>query len=344
MAENPGDRALFPKLDRLGIRHFDQLIHDQPKDWLLENFRSGSTKFPVNVTALIRNLIWQTRERIAAGDREPMRELIRTFWYSHIKPTLARADALSEESDQYDELVQQLVTLVRDERLMNYADIGFRDDNEAVRHAGDANPNVVVFAEKEGQAAFLKEIANRYGVSTLALGGQPSALTSEYFVRDLKEKGVDLRRSFYLYGITDYDTSGAIIRDAFVKNLHAFDIKNIKTLDLVHPDMFTPDEIRFSRFPIPDDKGNAKKNTDWLREIHKRGYINQKELEEDDAGNKRKIYGIESEALSAKRLADKLAEVLPPVLGKDERFLTINQLDRLTKSIEDLILQKIRGR
>ena len=137
----------YQKLAAVGIRHFDELIHDQPKEWLIEHFASGSTKFEVNVTMLIRNIIWQTRERIVNGHREPLTELIRTFWYMHIKPTLARAGALSKESDQYNELVSQLVYLVRDKQLMSYADIGFRDDGEANRRVG-ANAHIILFAER----------------------------------------------------------------------------------------------------------------------------------------------------------------------------------------------------
>ena len=50
------------KLEKAGIRHFDVLIHDQPKGWLIENFGEGATEYPVNVSVLMRNIIWQTRE------------------------------------------------------------------------------------------------------------------------------------------------------------------------------------------------------------------------------------------------------------------------------------------
>jgi hypothetical protein len=104
-------RKQFMRLQNLRIRHYDDIIHDQGKAWLQKTFSSGSTKFPINVSALVRNIIWQTRERVMADEREPPTELIRTFWYSHIKPTLSRAGALSEETDQYNVLVDQLINL-----------------------------------------------------------------------------------------------------------------------------------------------------------------------------------------------------------------------------------------
>jgi len=112
------------RLKKLGIRSFCVLIHDQPKEWLLENFHEGATDYPVNVSAIMKNIIWQTRQRILSGDKPPLKELVRTFWYMYIKPTLARVEALTHETDQYRQLVDTLVLLVKDAVLMDYKDIG----------------------------------------------------------------------------------------------------------------------------------------------------------------------------------------------------------------------------
>ena len=53
--------TLREKLRKLGIRHLDELIHDQPKEWLIKNFSKGATDYPINVALLFRNIIWQTR-------------------------------------------------------------------------------------------------------------------------------------------------------------------------------------------------------------------------------------------------------------------------------------------
>lgn len=85
--------SLQERLRKAGIRHYDELIHDQTKDWLVKNFKPEGTapKYPVNVSRLMRNLIWQMKERVAGGEKE-FNELIRTYWYMYVKPTLARAD------------------------------------------------------------------------------------------------------------------------------------------------------------------------------------------------------------------------------------------------------------
>jgi len=82
--------SLRDRLRKAGIRHYDELIHDQTKEWLIENFSQGATDYPVNVARLLmRNIVWQTRERIVAGEKPPLKELLLTFWYMYVKPTLS---------------------------------------------------------------------------------------------------------------------------------------------------------------------------------------------------------------------------------------------------------------
>jgi len=73
---SPDDR-----LRKAGIRHFDVLIHDQPREWLIKNFSQGAAQYPVNVARLMRNIIWQTRERIVNGQKPPLNEVICTLVY-----------------------------------------------------------------------------------------------------------------------------------------------------------------------------------------------------------------------------------------------------------------------
>jgi len=325
------------RLKQRGIRHFDEVIHDQSRQWLTHHFQKGADEYPINVALFMRNIIWQLRERIQSGQREPLRELVRTFWYMHIKPVLARTGSLANEADQYDQLVSTLTDMVKKWRLMEYKDIGFRDHNKANRHVG-INANVIVFAEKIGHVEFLSEIHEKFQTSTVAFGGQPSVINNEYFVDDLKDKGVDLRRSFFLFSIVDYDPSGWSIRDSFVENLHFYGIKHIKTVDLIIPDMLSPFEISQSRFPVRDIKTTRKKNTDWLRAIKKASFQNQEFLGNSGTGRRRKIYGLEAEAISIKRLQAKLDELLPPLLGKSEDLLKIHNLERLNQSVKELIV------
>ena len=335
----PKKDSLRARLRKAGIRSFDVLIHDQPKEWLIKNFSQGATVYPVNVARLMRNIVWQARERITKGEKPPLKELLRTFWYMYIKPTLSRAAALTHETDQYAQMIGNIVYMVKDIQVMKYEDIGFRDEGRAHRKVG-ANANIILFSEKLGHQDFLSDIASKYNISILALGGQPSVLTSEYFVNIIKNRGVNLQRSFYLFSIVDYNPSGWIIRNAFVNNLKFYGIAHTRVIDLIIPDMLTPEEIKLARCLIPESKGMHVKNKDWLKEVHKRDYKNQKYLEDTKQG-KSILYGLEAEAISAKRLEAKLNDVMVPLLGKSEDLLKIYELRELDKAIKGLIIHKI---
>lgn len=270
----------------------------------------------------------------------PLKELIRTFWYMYIKPTLSRAGALTHETDQYAQLIDTIVFMVKDWWLMEYKDIGFRDDKKPNRKVG-YNANIILFSEKAGHQDFLDEILDQYQVSTLALGGQPSVLNVEYFVDDLKKQKIDIRRSFYLFSIVDYDPSGWIIRDAFVDDLRHYGVKHTQVIDLIHPDVLTPEEVKLARYRIPDTESTHAKNLSWLKEVHRRGYKNQQYLEEETKSGKKIIYGLESESVSGKRLTTALEELMVPLVGKTEDILKIFQLKKLNESIKQLIIHKL---
>jgi len=327
------------KLRKLNIWHFDELIHNQPKEWLLKNFSQGATDYPINVSLLFRNIVWQTRERIIKKEKPPFKELIRTFWYMYIKPTLSRAGALSKKTDQYAQLVDTIVFMVKDWQLMEYKDIGFRDDKKSNRKVG-YNANIILFSEKTGHQDFLEEIHQQYQVSVLALGGQPSVLNVEYFVDELKKQKIDIRRSFYLFSIVDYDPSGWIIRDAFIDDLHHYGLKNTQVIDLIHPDALSPDEVKLSKYRIKTE-GMAAKNQAWLKEVHKRDYQNQKYLEEETKQGEKILYGLEAESISGKRLTLALEGMMVPLIGKTEEALKIFQLKKLNAAIRELIFHKV---
>ena len=63
--------SLRDRLRKADIRHFDKLIHDQPKEWLIKNFNKRADKYPVNTAMLMRNIVWQMRERIINKEKPP---------------------------------------------------------------------------------------------------------------------------------------------------------------------------------------------------------------------------------------------------------------------------------
>ena len=75
-------------LKKEGICDFEVEIHDQNKDWLIENFGKGSTPYQVNINLMLRNIIWQQRQLRRKGEKPPFYGHIRGFWYAYIKGTL----------------------------------------------------------------------------------------------------------------------------------------------------------------------------------------------------------------------------------------------------------------
>ena len=323
------------RLKNTGIRHYDVLIHDQKKNWLIKKFSDGADEYPVNVARLIRNIVWQQRERIISGEKGKLDELIRTFWYMYIKPTLSRAGALAVQVDQYKQLSAQIADMVTEFDLMRYRDLGFTDDNLPHRFVGTINPHIIIFSEKIGHQNFLQKFYNKFNVSIISLGGQPSLLNSEYFVEDIKKSGVNLKRSFYLFSIVDYDTSGYIIQNAFLNNLEYYGLKNLIVNNIVNPDMLSPEEIYHSRYKIPV-KSMETKNKKWLKHIKNMNYKNQKYLVD---GND--IYGLEAESISTKRMSLKLEKLLVPLIGQSDDLLKIYELKSFCTALKDLILFKL---
>lgn len=327
---------LKERLAKVGIRSYSVLIHDQTREWLIKEFSKGADEYPVNVSRLMRNLVWQMKERIQKGEKPPLRELIRTYWYMYVKPTLSRSLSLAEGTDQYKQLSEQIVYMVRDLEILKYSEIGFRDENTANRRIG-ANANIILVSEKIGHSHFLSEISEKYQVSFISLGGQPSLLSCEYFVNEMKERHVNLQRSYYIFTIIDFDPSGSIINDAFISNMKFFGIKNIRVFELIHPDMLTQTEILNSRYRIPTRSMEAK-NEEWLKSVKEKNYKNFKYLVEGDI-----LYGLESEAISTKRINNYITENMTPLLGQSEDLLQIYELRKLIKALKDLILFKLEA-
>jgi len=136
----------------------------------------------LHTSRLIRNLIWQDHGKILLGELEPFHGNIRSYWYARVKPVLARAKA-KKYAQKYDMMINQFVTLVVHHRLIDYADFGYTDEGKHNRKIGSGNRHIFCVAEKIGHMPLLQEIADDYDITIVALGGQPSALSTEYLLR-----------------------------------------------------------------------------------------------------------------------------------------------------------------
>lgn len=110
---------------------------------------------------------------------------------------------------------------------------------------------------------FLKQAHERWGVSVLALGGAPSALTSEYTAAHLQPL-LDSETPVQLLGIVDFDPSGWVIAQAFQDQLSQTGLTQTQLHTLIHPRHYSPEELTLFRFPLP--RGQTTLTTRWMEQ------------------------------------------------------------------------------
>lgn len=304
------------------IKSYDVPIHEQSKEWLIKEFGPGDP-YPLNLTRATKNIVWQARENIRRGKEDPIQGIIRTFWYTHIKPVFARTGSLNDAVDQSDVLNRVLVDLVRERDIMRYKDFGFLNNNAGTVKIG-SNWHVMIIGEKHGKFAVLEKIAQEINCTVMTLGGQPSLLSMEYLVDDYKAKSIDIRKSMYLIFVVDYDPAGWIIRDAVITDLKFYGIKNIKVIDIILPDILTTKELELAKYPLPESQKAL--NEQWLKES---GGINGT------------LCGFESDSVPFERLKKKIIDTATPYVGDPEIIRRANAVKGLQESLYRLVQIKI---
>jgi hypothetical protein len=217
----------------------------------------------INATRVIKNLIWQAYTAIRDGRRAPIGGNLRSFWYTDIKPVLSRLGVPVEGRRATELVYDAFVELVTRHHLFHYRDLGFLDEGAQTRAVGQTNGTCLLFAEKDGRFALVRDIAQAADATALALGGYPSSLATEYLVHALQQAGVLAERpALQLFSVVDYDPSGYWIAREFAAQLQAFGIQEVTVHPLIRPERVTTAQVALGRYVLP--KGS--KTTNWLRE------------------------------------------------------------------------------
>jgi hypothetical protein len=324
-------RALGPSeveeaLKKEGIRHFDEEISRMSRERLRELFGAKTTG-RINLSLLIKNLIWQAHEGLQAGTVPSFKGNIRSFWYSPVKPVLSRAEALKAKSDPYGVMIDMFVRLVMTRRLLRYRTFGFSDEGQTDRIIGAKNRHILLIAEKRGHFGLLKEIAADFDVTVLSLGGQPSVLSAEYFVEELKAAGVDLWQDFPLLTYVDYDPSGESIVQSFIRQLKAFGVKGLLRTDLVVPRNLTEEQVELNKYALSRRKSERKEIQAWLAQT---------------GGIGGKPYGLEADAMGPAQMVEVFAREVAVYLKLGvEEVKRRREKKRLSRALQRLILRKL---
>jgi hypothetical protein len=251
-----------PKLKALKIVEFSTDMRRLNRDELAPHF-AAKTSGRIVLTRLMRSIIWQAHNRIKAGLEPPIRGNIRTFWYRFVKPVLAHIhDDDKAKKDPYDVMLKIFVELVLEHHLLSYSDFDFTDGNWENRRIGTLRPEVIVFAEKTGWVRWLRQVHETFSVTTLALGGAPSALSSEYTLASLKTAGLDSESKIRLIGLVDFDPSGDIIARSFQRQLARLGWHNSSLETLIKPSDYSDEELEMFAFELPS--GQKTKTQNWL--------------------------------------------------------------------------------
>jgi len=181
---------------------------------LREEFSTASGERIVKAR-LIRCLVYQAAVWMQRGKVPKVEGNLRSLFYQWVKPVMAKVPGgLGTTFDPYAEMLDALEVFVGELKLFRYRDLEIIDGDWHNRfYSKGRNPHIIVFAEKDGFIRFLEEVHETYDVTTVALGGAPSHVATEYLVEGLRERfGQDIG-PLVLIGITDYDPSGYFITE-----------------------------------------------------------------------------------------------------------------------------------
>jgi hypothetical protein len=279
----PNEQERKKILKKEGIAIFAEDMRSLNREALAEKLSSRNSGRIV-LMKLIKSIIWQVYERIQSGQEPPLFGNIRTFWYRFVKPVLAKiSDDEEIKTDPYEIMLRAFNEMIMEQRLFRYADFDFTDEGWEQRRLGTTRPDVLVFAEKTGWIRLLRRWHERWGVSILALGGFPSALTSEYTATHLAP--LIGEKTVQLIGIVDFDPSGSLIASSFRGQLEASGLKVSEPRLLIEPKHYKDEELRMFAYPLPQSQKTKLSN--WL---------------EETGGIEGEAMGLESESLPIERL------------------------------------------
>ena len=323
-------------LKSLGIKQYDKDILKMSKAELLKEF--GKSAKSLNKSLFIKNVIWQTYQTIQAGQKPFDIGNIRSFWY-YIKDTMDRVGA-NKKGNAYLIVTDMLMVMVKAD-LFKYKDFGFDDDDKGNRWHANKHPHIVFFAEKTSYNDILQEVNRDFDITTIATGGQGSYLSVEYFVDELRARGVDLTQEFAVFSLVDFDPAGDIIATKLIENMTDNGVKSFRTFpgefyknfkrkDLVIPANMTPEQKKKTyRLPLTVRKsGQAAK---WAA---KTGGVN---------GKKDIQFGIEASVMTKTQFMQIFIIELAKVINIDfELVAKYRQMQTLKKSMEGFALKKLQ--
>lgn len=275
-------------LQKEGIREFAQDIRIMSRKQLIEHF-SYKKNNKVNVTLLIKNLIWQAYTWIQQGKIQPIDGNIRSFWYRHVKSVLSRLE-LKTSGNRFTDDVYGCFVKLRLLGLFRYVDFGFLDERGHARVIGNKHGNLILFAEKDGLYGIIKKLALQYDITGISLNGFPSYLTTEFLLRDMQRFGL-LDKPLRLFSVVDYDPSGYWIEREFAAQFRDLGTEVSSVTTLVNPRELPQELVELCKYKLKKDT----QTQNWLIAT---------------GGIGSEAFGLEADAVGAGRIGEAVERIV----------------------------------
>jgi len=209
--------------------------------------------FP-DLRELIGNFLWQAIAYRRQGLDLEYGSQIRGYWYFPLCPAVFRAGFVTRRDKEQARLIyeEMLGKLIGEERLFDYSDLGFEEEEVHFRHYGSLP--VVLMVEKKSLVKRV-EVLLDLGVCALCTGGTPRLISSEYFAKGLLRVHSG---PIVVIAYVDYDPGGWWAARTLVSQLRRFGVEcELEPRYLVEPGRFTPEELGLYAMPLDEDDPRA---------------------------------------------------------------------------------------
>jgi len=233
----------------------------------------------VNDSRLIYTFIWQCFLKIKAGELNPVKGNLRSFWYKEFGPLMKehnlvesdegppiRVRGSGRENYLLDKMSKAFDQYVLRDFFKFKGEFEFQDPREAFRILGRNKPSRVFYTEKEGLFWLCKQYGKDYGITVIASHGEPGLLTMEYFADELKARKV---KKVKVAALTDFDPWGFNIAESFAEKLRepVFGFKEVIATHLTSLSLFDKDVVAYAKRDLSKVSASKKKQVDaWVKD------------------------------------------------------------------------------
>lgn len=232
----------------------------------------------LNDTGLMRMYVWQAWIKVLAEEMLPIDGNLRSMWYQHIDPywrkhgllpnEMRRRSSLDEgywvdgylKADEdvrggdrekaVSSLMMDQIGLFVFHRIFQYRGaLQFQQPLDGRAEVGRDKAKFLFYTEKEGfwklcekvvEGSLSGDPGSGTSISVMATKGQPSLILLEYFIDELKRRGVS---NVIVGGFSDHDPWGLQILENLDAKLRFFQFKSVEVYRLTHPKLFNKEQL-----------------------------------------------------------------------------------------------------